>query len=45
MPRVSICLPNLNHRPWLRERLDTIWGQSFTDWELIVVDGYSDDGA
>ena len=45
MPRVSICLPSLNHRRFLPERLDSIFGQSFGDWELIVVDGYSDDGS
>ncbi len=44
-PQVSICLPNLNNQPFIRERLDTILNQTFQDWELIVVDGYSDDGA
>ena len=44
-PKVSICLPNLNNKPFIRERLDTILTQTFQDWELIVVDGYSDDGA
>jgi len=45
MPKISILLPNLNHRPFLQERLDCIFGQTFTDWELIVVDNHSDDGA
>jgi glycosyltransferase involved in cell wall biosynthesis len=45
MPRVSICLPCLNGRRFLVERLDTILAQTFKDWELIVVDGYSDDGS
>ena len=44
-PKVTICLPNLNNQPFIRERLDTIQAQTFQDWELIVVDGYSDDGA
>lgn len=44
-PRVSILLPNLNNRPFLDERLQTILAQTFSDWELIVVDNYSDDGA
>ncbi len=45
MPRVSILLPNLNHRVFLDERLATIRAQTFTDWELIVADSFSDDGA
>jgi glycosyltransferase involved in cell wall biosynthesis len=44
-PRVSICLPNLNNRRFLPERLDSIFAQSFSDWELVVVDSHSDDGA
>jgi glycosyltransferase involved in cell wall biosynthesis len=44
-PRVSILLPNLNHRPYIEERLATIYAQTFTDWELIVADSHSTDGA
>lgn len=44
-PLVSICLPNLNTFPFLEERVDTIFGQSFRDWELVVSDNFSDDGA
>ena len=45
MPKVSICVPNLNTRPFLPERFETIFNQTFTDWELIVYDSYSDDGS
>ena len=44
-PTVSICVPNLNARPFLPERFATIFNQTFYDWELIVYDSYSDDGA
>jgi glycosyltransferase involved in cell wall biosynthesis len=44
-PKVSICVPNLNKRPFLPERLETIFRQSFQDWELVVSDNYSEDGA
>jgi glycosyltransferase involved in cell wall biosynthesis len=44
-PKVSICVPNLNTRPFLPERFETIFQQSFQDWELLVYDGYSEDGA
>ena len=33
-PKVSICVPNLNTRPFLAERFETIFNQSFQDWEL-----------
>jgi len=45
VPKVSILLPNLNTRKYLDERIDTIFKQTFTDWELVIVDNYSDDGA
>lgn len=44
-PAVSVCLPNLNMRPFLEERIATIHAQTFSDWELVVSDNYSDDGA
>jgi GT2 family glycosyltransferase len=44
-PKLSICLPNLNAGSFLAERFATIFAQSFTDWELIVYDSYSDDGS
>jgi hypothetical protein len=44
-PKISICLPNLNTRPFLDERFRTIFNQSFGDWELLVYDSYSNDGS
>jgi len=44
-PRVSVCLPNLNTYPYLRERVDTILAQTYAHWELVVSDNFSDDGA
>jgi hypothetical protein len=44
-PLVSICLPSLNTFPFLQERIDSILGQTFTDWELVVTDSYSEDGS
>ena len=45
MPKVSILLPNLNNACYLVERFESILAQTLQDWELIVVDSYSDDGA
>ncbi len=44
MPRVSICMPTLNSRRFLDERVRSFFAQSHTDWELIAVDSYSTDG-
>src|ERR1044071_6150339 len=43
-PRFSIVVPCHNVRPWLRPCLDSVLGQSFTDFEVIAVDGASSDG-
>jgi glycosyltransferase involved in cell wall biosynthesis len=41
---VSICLPTLNSRRFLTDRLESIRQQSFSRWEVVAVDSYSDDG-
>ena len=43
-PKVSIILPTYNGKKYIRESIDSILKQSFTDWELIVVDDCSTDG-
>ncbi len=43
MPRVSIIVPNYNHEPFLKERIDTILDQTFQDFELILLDDCSTD--
>lgn len=44
-PTVSILLPCLNAAPFLEERIDSILGQTFSNWEAIVLDSYSTDGS
>lgn len=41
---VSICVPTLNARAFLAERMESIFFQTYQDWELIVCDSYSEDG-
>lgn len=45
MPKVSIVLPSLNNRQYLDLRLASIWDQTLDDWELIIFDSHSTDGA
>ena len=42
-PTVSIGLPVFNGERFLREALDSILSQTFTDWELIISDNASTD--
>ena len=43
-PKVSILLPSLNAREFLQPRIDSLFNQTFTDWEAIVLDSQSTDG-
>ena len=45
MPKVSVIVPNYNHAPYLKRRLDSILGQSYQDFELILLDDHSSDGS
>lgn len=43
MPKVSIVLPTYNGEKYIQESVESIINQSFTDWELIIVDDCSTD--
>lgn len=42
-PKLSICITNYNYGRYLRGFIPTILDQTFTDFELIIVDNCSDD--
>lgn len=44
-PRVSVLLPVHDGRAFLREAIDSILGQTFRDFELLVIDDGSTDGS
>ena len=45
MPKVSIIVPNYNYRKYLPQRLQSIFEQTFTDYEVILLDDCSTDGS
>src|SRR5690349_432739 len=45
MPLVSVIVPNYNHAKFLRQRLDSIYNQTFRDFEVILLDDCSTDNS
>ena len=45
MPTVSVIVPNYNHAPYLKQRIDSILAQTYQDFELILLDDNSTDGS
>ena len=43
MPKVSIVLPTYNGEKYIKESIDSVIHQTFTDWELIIVNDCSTD--
>ncbi|AWM13033.1 glycosyltransferase family 2 protein [Flavobacterium sediminis] len=44
-PKVSILVPNYNHASFLEKRLDSIFNQTFQDFEVILLDDCSTDNS
>jgi len=43
MPKVSVVVPNYNHARFLRQRIGSVLGQTYRDFELILLDDCSSD--
>jgi glycosyltransferase involved in cell wall biosynthesis len=44
-PKISIIVPNFNHYNFLRKRISTILSQTYTNYELILLDDASTDNS
>ncbi|WP_417589016.1 glycosyltransferase family 2 protein [Owenweeksia hongkongensis] len=45
MPKVSVIIPNYNHAAYLPQRIESVLAQTFTDFELIILDDKSPDNS
>ena len=43
-PKISIIIPVLNQKQFLQKAIESVINQDFTDYELIIIDGKSEDG-
>jgi len=44
-PLVSVIVPNYNHGQYLAKRLESIFNQTFQDFEVILLDDFSNDNS
>ncbi|MBC2846104.1 glycosyltransferase family 2 protein [Winogradskyella flava] len=45
LAKVSIIIPSYNHEAYLEQRLDSIYGQTYKNWEAIIIDDASTDNS
>ena len=44
-PKVSVIIPNYNHEKYLDERIQSVLNQTYTDFEVIILDDVSKDNS
>jgi glycosyltransferase involved in cell wall biosynthesis len=45
LPLVTVIIPNYNHAPYLKERIDSVVNQTYRNFELIILDDCSTDNS
>lgn len=45
MPQFSVIIPLYNKAPYVRKTVESVLGQTFSDYELIIIDNGSTDGS
>ena len=43
MPLITVIVPNYNHEAYLQHRLESIFSQTFKDFDVIILDDCSTD--
>ena len=45
MKKVTVIMPNYNHAPYLKQRMDSILAQDYPNFEVILLDDASTDNS
>ena len=44
-PLISVIIPNYNHARYLEQRLDSVFNQTYPNFEVIILDDHSTDNS